>query len=276
MNVGSKIYHYTDFNSLKGIIKYGELWLFSTKGMNDPEEMAPYIDMFKEYLIEIHPNPTESNRFKIEDWFNKNRNVFVSPAYIMAFSEREDDAAQWERYALRGKGVCIEFDADQLGLIAKANDMELEPIIYDNGSEDGIFDEKLIEQMLEYMESQTLPYGYDTDKGFFQDIIAKACMYKGRFYSSEMEYRLALPAPILEKDRKKLKYLVKEDEIKEYYPLNWKQEADSQGIKYNDIVKKIIVGNKSPQDFYTLKNYMHNTNNAWASDLIKQSLCPMR
>ena len=41
------LYHYTDFNAMRGIITNGEIWLWNLRRMNDSQEMNYFIKELK-------------------------------------------------------------------------------------------------------------------------------------------------------------------------------------------------------------------------------------
>ena len=41
------LYHYTDFNAMRGIITNGEIWLWNLRRMNDSQEMLYFIKKLK-------------------------------------------------------------------------------------------------------------------------------------------------------------------------------------------------------------------------------------
>lgn len=52
------IYHYTDFNGLKGIVEKNDLWLTNSRYSNDDEEMIHGLDVVRQPATELSP----------EDW----------------------------------------------------------------------------------------------------------------------------------------------------------------------------------------------------------------
>ena len=190
------IYHYTDFHALYGIISKGELWMFSTIGMNDPEEMTSYRDYLKERIKDEREGELE--KFRVEEWFEEHDRILNQPAYVMSFSHLRDDVAQWGRYGNNGCGVNIVFEYAALQKLAglQINGMLLSDVVYDGS----INEFKLVEQMQTYLDTQSLPYAYDTDDSLFRDVVGNACMYKDEHYEIEKECRLALPAPLSSKD----------------------------------------------------------------------------
>ncbi len=54
---------------------------------------------------------------------------FYHPAYAACFSLHRDDAAQWERYGNRGRGVCIAFQGKYLQKMAQGA-LSLQTVFY--------------------------------------------------------------------------------------------------------------------------------------------------
>ena len=107
------IYHYTTIEALQGML-FGnrELWLGDSSFMNDTKELTEFIDRLKNEIISSVHN---IDKEKCKSFFQK---VYECAKknypYIMSFSKRRDDAAQWERYANNAKGICIGFYKNKL------------------------------------------------------------------------------------------------------------------------------------------------------------------
>ena len=53
------IYHYTDFNGLKGIVEKNDLWLTNSRYSNDDEEMIHGLDVVRQPATELSPDAVE-------------------------------------------------------------------------------------------------------------------------------------------------------------------------------------------------------------------------
>ena len=106
------LYHYTDFNAMRGIITNGEIWLWNLRRMNDSQEMQYFI---KELKLAVKNQIKPSDYQKMEQLFDINlKNFDKLSSYASCFSEYADDAAQWSRYSKNGQGVCIAFNKELL------------------------------------------------------------------------------------------------------------------------------------------------------------------
>ena len=86
------LYHYTDFNAMRGIITNGEIWLWNLRRMNDSQEMQYFI---KELKIAVKKRIEASLYPKLEELFQENLKDFDKlSSYASCFSEYADDAAE--------------------------------------------------------------------------------------------------------------------------------------------------------------------------------------
>jgi len=107
-----KLYHYTDFNAMRGIISKGEIWLWNLRRMNDSQEMQYFITELK---LAVKKLLNEKYYVRMDRFFSENLKDFDKlSSFAACFSEYADDASQWTRYAKNGMGVCIAFNKDML------------------------------------------------------------------------------------------------------------------------------------------------------------------
>ncbi len=125
----SKLNHYTNLDSLIGIISNNELWLSNLFFQNDKNEYEVGMYIFRQEL----------KRRKTYYIKNKKETVFLNSlgsalnhllnmqAYTISFSEESDLLSQWRGYADNCRGVRIEFT--NLDLL-KTQGIQLLPCIY--------------------------------------------------------------------------------------------------------------------------------------------------
>ena len=99
-NYPDTLYHYTSMQVLFSIIKNKELWMGSAAFMNDKEEVTYFINQLESALLKNLP---DAKIQECRDFFTRVRSKILYP-YIICFSQQDDDAAQWERYADDAKG----------------------------------------------------------------------------------------------------------------------------------------------------------------------------
>lgn len=124
-----ELWHYTNFNTLDGIIRKKEIWFGSTNNVNDKKELSDFIDKLKDVVlseVEIEKKDRARNIFKdIEE------KIAGKSSYIFCLSCAYDDAAQWERYASGGQGVAIVFNARRLRKVFRNNRYIVNKEFYD-------------------------------------------------------------------------------------------------------------------------------------------------
>lgn len=97
-----KLYHYTSMEALYSIASNNTLLLSNIQDMNDSLECKLFFDILKKDLRKNH-NLQEEKIKAVTEQFNKKLN----DVFVFSFSAEDDDAAQWERYADNGEGVCL-------------------------------------------------------------------------------------------------------------------------------------------------------------------------
>lgn len=90
----SKYYHYTSLQACYGIIESNDLWMSDIRYLNDTKEI---LSCKRKALQKIGGNKDR----KHSDLFDY---------YAVSFSKRPDSLSQWQTYADKNHGVCIEFD----------------------------------------------------------------------------------------------------------------------------------------------------------------------
>ena len=110
------LYHYTDFISFNGILNERELRVNNVLNMNDATEMELFVSgIFNAVIKRFSKDKDEKIISQLYETLEVIRSRYYDySAYAACFSEFRDDAAQWERYANRGKGVCLAFRESML------------------------------------------------------------------------------------------------------------------------------------------------------------------
>ena len=97
-----KLHHYTSMKAFDSITKSNSLLLSNIQDMNDSLESKFYFEMIMQDLRDKQSRSSE-DLHNLTDLFYKKLN----DVYVLSFSAEDDDAAQWERYADNGEGVCL-------------------------------------------------------------------------------------------------------------------------------------------------------------------------
>lgn len=264
---GKKLYHYTSFSVLDGILSKGELWLCNVKAMNDYKEMLHYMDCLENAVCKGLSNQQKAEAHTL--FAKQMEKLKDSPVYVSSFSILHDDAAQWERYASAGMGVCLTFNAELLENICRRHAV-LQKIFYTinaNRSKHTIL-------IRDYILTGTVDKSeWGSIDGIFENSWAASSAYKHSSFKSEKEVRIvSLPFS--------LKYFLGEPHykaevwgIREYYTLNLKENPD---IKIEDLITEVTIGPKSNATEDTVEKYLANLNESFSKIKVIRSQCPLR
>ena len=123
------LYHYTDFQALDGILRCAQLRVNNVLRMNDSAEMRHFMTRLCAAVTEqLRREGAEDRAREIEGLFDQEARKEYS-AFAACFSFHRDDAAQWERYGNRGRGVCIAFRRECLQRLARGA-LSLQAVFY--------------------------------------------------------------------------------------------------------------------------------------------------
>ena len=272
------LYHYTDFNAMRGIITNGEIWLWNLRRMNDSQEMQYFI---KELKIALKKLLSQSEFECMEKLFAENLRDFNSlSSYAACFSEYADDAAQWARYAKNGMGVCIAFNKDLLSKIGEKGHAPLYKVNYSRNCDDlGIVKEiaNLIkEESAAKTSSDSISSGEQKIHETFNRLITSSPLFKHPSFISEKEWRLvSLPYNVNEYLGQP-HFFVEETNIKKYYILNLRSVCKELGFSYADLFEEICIGPQARVTKEVLTDYFDSTEMQELCNKIKMSECPLR
>ncbi|MBO4440293.1 MAG: DUF2971 domain-containing protein [Spirochaetaceae bacterium] len=263
------LYHYTDFNAMRGIITNGEIWLWNLRRMNDSQEMQYFIKELK-IAVKKQLEPEECRR--MEELFSVNLKDFDKlSSYASCFSEYADDAAQWARYSKNGMGVCIAFDK---ALLAKIGDAGHAPLCKVNYSKS--CDNLEIAKKLAAVVKNKEDYSSAKVQELFNNLITSSPLFKHPSFISEKEYRL-VSLPYNESEYLgEPHFFVEETNIKKYFILNLRGVCDKLGIKYADLFNEICIGPQARVTKDVLADYFASTGMQELCQKIVLSDCPLR
>jgi hypothetical protein len=147
ISVPSVVYHYTSAAAFAAIIRSQRLWATAASQLNDATELlhaaAALRDVLRaraataalpEYAV-LYPPQAFHFDFARHD---------VMEVFVASLTSAEDDLAQWDRYADRGYGVAIGFDAQRLVALDAAthlrHHMGFVEVCYDQASQREFWD----------------------------------------------------------------------------------------------------------------------------------------
>lgn len=181
------VYHYTSHEVALSIFMNEELWLTNISYLNDRYEFWWTYTQFKNYCAkrslendEIFP----ATKAKV-DRFISSQEKGISIC-VACFSAKPDDAAQWHRYAIDGRGVAIGFSIEGLHLALGAKHGQADFVLY--GVEEC---EKNLDSAIRDLEAAD--QGGQQLAGTSIDPLPRVATFtKEPSFTPEEEYRLAL------------------------------------------------------------------------------------
>ncbi len=263
------LYQYTTFKALEGIIVNKELWLCNVASMNDKEEMKHYMNCLKRAVKEraVEERVTEKN--EVENLFRRQMNRLKKmPVFSSSFSRKYDDAAQWERYAAQGKGVCIEFSASGLKQLLD-DKMMLQEVFYTKNVKSN--ENEHVELIVRSFRERTLGLNSSIDR-IFNNAWACSSAYKHISFESEDEIRIMTLPFSNAKLEKDLDYLVLDGGIREYYKMKL---VNSEGFFPEDLIKSVTLGPRSTIDEDICSRFL-KTKGLISKIEIKKTECSLR
>ena len=270
----SVLYQYTDYIAFNGIMRDRELRVNNVRNMNDAAEMHLFISgIFRAVENQLEQEKAEKKleKFKkLEEELSKK--YFDYAAYAACFSTYRDDASQWERYANRGKGVCLGIDRSILEAMT-GGAITLQKVYYQDDVESHPLVKKLHDLTLsEEVFSENNPIL----KAALAECWRNSASFKHPSFSSEHEVRLVVMPYDAESFDVKPRFHVARDRIKKYYPLDLDNMCRKAGSSLEGLIVEIIVGPESTQSLPILRDYLNDLSLPKLSKRIFLSDCPLR
>ena len=239
---GDILYHYTDFQAVDGILRQAQL----REEDGDREGAGQVRQRFREELKKEYS------------------------AFAACFSFHRDDAAQWERYGNRGRGVCIAFRREYLEKMATGA-LSLQMVFYRND----MAGHPMVEEFCRLLKDGADLSGEEVRRAMCE---AWACSVSYKHPSFRSEYEMRLVVSPFEKEDLKVQpcYHVSKERIKKYYPLDLKAMCGKAGICLEDLITELIIGPDSTQSAAIFQDYLRDNGRARLAERVSLSDCPLR
>ena len=268
------LYHYTDYLAFHGILKDRELRVNNVRNMNDAAEMQLFMNgIFRAVERELEAEQADEKLGKLRELANElNKKYFDYAAYAACFSTYRDDASQWERYANRGKGVCLGIDRNVLEKMT-GGAITLQKVYY----QDDVDTHPLVKKLYDLtMSEEIITEDNPALKAALADCWRNSASFKHPSFSSEHEVRLVvMPFGAADFDVKP-RYHVTKDRIKKYYPLDLDAMCEKTGVSLEDLITEIIVGPESTQSLPIIRDYLKDLSFPELAERVYMSDCPLR
>jgi hypothetical protein len=143
-----RLYHYTSFTGLLGIVDSNALWASDIRYMNDSAELKHTADLIRTEITQRiaagHPKPNLLNQFL--DWVI-HRITNGHMLFASSFRSNGNLLSQWRGYSRLGKGVSLGFDPDYILQCATQQSFQIGKCIYNNEAQ-----QQLICQVIDAVE----------------------------------------------------------------------------------------------------------------------------
>lgn len=271
-NNGNILYHYTDFQAVDGILRCAQLRVNNVLRMNDSAEMRHFMNHLCSAVTDrLQQDGYLSQAQTLQALFHDEIKKEYS-AFAACFSFHRDDAAQWERYGNRGRGICIAFRREYLQRMAKGA-LSLQTVFY----RDDMAGHPMVDVFCQLVrDGVPLSSENPAVKTAMRDAWACSVSFKHPSFSSEYEMRLVVsPFETRDFDVRPCYHVTKE-RIKKYYPLDLMSMCEKAGIKLEDLIAEITIGPESTQSMAIFQDYLRDHGLCSLVDRVTLSDCPLR
>lgn len=268
----SILYHYTDFQAVDGILRQAQLRVNNVLRMNDSAEMRHFMNGLCTAVTQrLEDGGDKVRAWQVKQLFREELEKEYS-AFAACFSFHRDDAAQWERYGNRGRGVCIAFQRELLQRMAKGP-LSLQAVFYQND----MAGHPMVEEFCRLIQGGGALSGEDPEiRRAMCEAWACSVSFKHPSFSSEYEMRLVVSP--FEKGGLNVEpcYHVTKERIKKYYPLDLMAMCKEAGVGLEDLVTEIIIGPDSTQSAAIFQDYLRDNGLRRLAERVSLSDCPLR
>ena len=236
------LYHYTDFQALDGILRSAQLRVNNVLRMNDSAEMRHFMDRLCAAVAQrLEEDGDREGAGQVRQRFREELKKEYS-AFAACFSFHRDDAAQWERYGNRGRGVCIAFRREYLEKMATGA-LSLQMVFYRND----MAGHPMVEEFCRLLKEGADLSGEEVRRAMCE---AWACSVSYKHPSFRSEYEMRLVVSPFEKGDFDIRpcYHVTKERIKKYYPLDLRAMCAEIQIGMEELVAELIAYLMEPTD----------------------------
>ena len=187
-----KLFHYTSMEAFTSIAKSNSILLSNVQDLNDFLECKLYFKMVLNDAIKNKTIKEETARTVLDVFYEKLATIF-----IFSFTTEDDDAAQWDRYANEGEGICLVTSYSRIISWMRLNGIKyplLSPVEYiDKNEKLSFISNYRLYNYRDYFELlcdlKEGPYAKLGNTGF-DLFIADCCKIKERSFRNEKEFRM--------------------------------------------------------------------------------------
>ncbi|WP_176758483.1 DUF2971 domain-containing protein [Limimonas halophila] len=190
-----KLFHYTDANGLKGILKSQSLWLTDNLFLNDSNEIFHGLDIAKEILSEKENDNTldkSAREFAAFLRDNLSRHIRVFTPMTVSFCEDPDLLSQWHGYGKGKIGYSIGFDTN---FLINEDNVMIFKVLYNAEQQKSILEKVIHRAMQEFQRSKISLEDINENlfiyRKLFMAFYCLALAFKDPNFEIEQEWRAA-------------------------------------------------------------------------------------
>jgi len=199
-----RLYHYTNFNGLMGIVESRALWASDIRYMNDSAELKHTADLIRTEVSRRigagHTRPNLLNQFL--DWVT-HRITNGHMLFAASFRANGNLLSQWRGYSRLGKGVSLGFDPAYILQSAEQQSFQIGRCVYSCEQQ-----AQLISQVVDAVETLAAGHepavvperGVGNGDGYHvifeqieSDLLRIAALLKHPSFREEEEWRIVSP-----------------------------------------------------------------------------------
>ena len=191
-----RLYHYTNFSGLTGIVESSALWASDIRYMNDSAELKHTADLIRTEVTgrisEGHPRPILLNQFL--DWVT-HRITNGHMLFAASFRANGNLLSQWRGYSRLGKGVSLGFDPDYILNCVQRQSFKIGRCVYSCEQQAALISQ--VVDAVERLAAEKEIVGATSYQQIFEqiesDLLRIAALLKHPSFQEEDEWRIVSP-----------------------------------------------------------------------------------
>ncbi|MGR9247039.1 DUF2971 domain-containing protein [Rhizobium leguminosarum] len=213
--INKTLSHYTSLDGFLNIIRESQIRASNILFLNDTEEMEYGMRVARDVLAEIDQVRPDTPLKRIARALTGMNDI--PDVYACCFCEEHDMLSQWRGYGAATQSVSIQFDADQLSAVARAQEFDLHPVTYGKRQAMKVLRARLkgaestasIVRALMNSKDET---DYTADDARRMAVLDLAPRFKNDAFAEELEWRIIAKAHVV----KKVEYRTRDNVIMPY------------------------------------------------------------
>ncbi len=243
-----RLYHYTSYAGLLGIIQSKSLWASKLRFLNDADEFIHGLDIAETLARERAKDSDGEEKELLQKIASRRDSYHRANVFVSSFTEQPDVLSQWRGYAGAG-GASLGFSVVDLRRAAEANSFKLIKCVYDQPTKIKIANEFLdlwLSRIPHARESFGDDYLDSASWGFTYDYFQAAAAFKHSAFHEEAEWRLV--STLISSHDEKIGFRPLSTMIVPYFKIDLDVGVEDGG-KTNIGLREILLGpNNNPED----------------------------